>query len=792
MRLVILTAVVIILTAMRGHSVGAAPKRRNARIFSAEQRKSFEEIRSLLNAHSYGAAQRLASESVTLAKQRADKYGAAFFLYYASQAAGLSGSWGESAVLAAECRRLARETGESTLVSASSYALASAYLVSDQLDLAWGEAQTMLDHSDGTLQQSNLLALASAISARQGESAKALQYSRQALSDAAATGTLEQLAIANNQLGRRLLDAGELDGAERAFVEAYRLRLASKSKMLGQTYHNLGRLYLARREYGKAQVMFRRAIEWPHIEPNILPWSYFRLAQAVRELQGAEAAIPLLRTSLDLIASMRLEYPFANDLQVTSEAMLQDIADFFLDSAFEANRAHANPELVSEAFSIVQDHRASSLALRAGTSDSWRRKLPEDYFAKLAKLRSLEAEAIRTRQTPRAELLRLRADLTEVETRAGIGAAAQHHLSAAERRERLLHALGDGELLVSFHLGNPRSYAFLLHQGKLAVRELAAKTDLAPRVDAFRKALETGRGEARDLGDSLYRDLFSQLPPGKMLTIVPDDALYGLPFAALVSNGGWLGERYAIRLSPSAYFFGGRQQHPRPLRFTGVADPVFNKADPRWNGGMLARLGAILELDSGRQLARLVESEAEVREAAQFWHGSRILTGREISLDRISSSLDQSPGVLHVAAHMLRRTEAVSPSIALGLDTDGRLQVWTESDIAAMSNAPEFVTLSGCGSGRGPALRGAGLLGLTRSWLMAGSRAVAASYWPVPEQSHLLFHTYYRTLRDSEEEAMSSRRAAVALQRAQIEAIAKGGWQADPRYWAAYFVIGAL
>lgn len=749
---------------------------------------------------SFSAAADVSRRAARQAGSDGDRYAAAMFLYYLSRALGSAGSWGEAVAQATESRRLALEINAPKLVSAASFTLAGAYFVSNELDMALNAVATMFEYADPAQPNISLYTLASAIAANSGQLDRALEYSQQAVARSFEAGTIEDLGFAYNELGARRLWSGDLERAERTLSEAFRLRLMAKSNYLAVTYHNLGVLRFEQGRAPEAVALLSRAIQSPSPQANILPWSYYRLARARLKSGQSSEALADARTSLGLIRSMRLNHPFGNDLQVRSEARLQDLYDFFLEAALEWSKRTQDRSLVEEAFSAAEENRASSLVVRAATGDFWRRKLPPDYFAKLGRLRALEADAIRTRKAPGDTLLNLRADLAAAESASGLEAANQYTVQPAERRARLDRALGDREVLVSFHLGTPKSHAFVRTRSGVEVRELGSRESIETQAAAFREALESGAPDSRLLGAALYRSLFGPLEPlirAPVLTIVPDEQLYALPFAALTveTAGGpkFLAELSAIRLAPSAFFFGGRRQHSRPLRFTGIADPIFNKADPRWTGNRPGLIGQRFGFaPPDRELPRLIAGEAEVRAAAVLWPDARLVTGAAVSLDSVSRALAESSGILHVASHMLRRSQDAPPSIALGLDPAGSLTVWTPDDIAVIENAPEFVTLSGCGSGRGPALRGAGLLGLTRSWLMAGSRAIAASYWPTPEESAQLFAAYYRQLRDLEPEASASRRAALALQRSQTAAIRAGGWQADPRFWAAYFVIGAL
>jgi CHAT domain-containing protein len=116
------------------------------------------------------------------------------------------------------------------------------------------------------------------------------------------------------------------------------------------------------------------------------------------------------------------------------------------------------------------------------------------------------------------------------------------------------------------------------------------------------------------------------------------------------------------------------------------------------------------------------------------------------------------------------------------------MDLLSPSDLSLLRTNLGVVALSGCASGAGTVLPGAGLLGLTRGWLLAGARSVVASFWQVPDDDGGLFRGFYRELSRS----LANRGEfcpSESLRKAQIEMLRSGGANAEPRSWAAYFLL---
>jgi CHAT domain-containing protein len=143
--------------------------------------------------------------------------------------------------------------------------------------------------------------------------------------------------------------------------------------------------------------------------------------------------------------------------------------------------------------------------------------------------------------------------------------------------------------------------------------------------------------------------------------------------------------------------------------------------------------------------------------------------------------------VIHLATHVLfpspSREEGL---IAFGLG-DSRAaaaepEFITTSQIAGLRVPGALVVVTGCATGTGEAHDSAGLLGLTRAWLMAGASTVISTAWRVEDNSGALFARFYYHLRNHS--------AAEALQLSQREVAHSRTGRLAPASWASYQVTG--
>ena len=118
---------------------------------------------------------------------------------------------------------------------------------------------------------------------------------------------------------------------------------------------------------------------------------------------------------------------------------------------------------------------------------------------------------------------------------------------------------------------------------------------------------------------------------------------------------------------------------------------------------------------------RVARADEEVSVAASAWTAATTLRGEDATVSAVTD-LASVVDVLHVASH--GRHAADNPLFS-GLElADGTLFGY---DIDLMPHVPDTVVLSACEVGRSSVRGGEEALGMTRTWLHAGSRVVLAA-----------------------------------------------------------------
>jgi CHAT domain-containing protein/tetratricopeptide (TPR) repeat protein len=665
--------------------------------------------------------------------------------------------------------------------------IASLYSGMGELDSAaeWIESSLRhLSEEDRSAHEAKLLIQLATLRAGQNRMPEALRLFTRGLDAADRKGDLELYANGWNRLGEEYLKQHDLTRAETPLLEAYRIRRMN-GLALDSSYRSLGLLRLEQGDLASAGALLDRAVELSARPRGPIPtWDIFHQRGRVRIAQGRlSGALDDLRIARHLARGWRWNAPGGDAARVGAENWLDKVHGALVEAGNLRYLETRDPALIVETFEASEENRGSSLRSLLARRAAPPANLPASFWKAIERLQQSEIEALRA-ATPaaanaaacaRAELARMELELP------GLPAPP-----SAGLLDRARAALDSETALLAFYTGDSASWLWSLDRDGLALHQLPARAEIAALVDRVSAVVRTDSPDA-GASDKLYRVLFGSLD-ARVRTktrwlVALDDGMFETPLAALRIDGRYLAEQHVIQIIPGAGAWlesAAPRLTRRPL-FVGVGDAIYNTADSRLSGQLAPAPGALL-------LPRLVASAREVAQCARFWNGERVLLeGAAASRENLRSALARDPSVVHLATHVMESGGSQPQGlIALSLTPKRESQFLPPQEIAAWRTGAGLVVLSGCHSASAPALPGTGLLGLTRAWLAAGAQTVIASNWPTPDEDGSLFHALYRHL-----SAEPDRGPSAALRAAQVEMIQSGGWRAAPRYWGAYFAVGA-
>ena len=708
-----------------------------------------------------------------------------------------------------EARKLAESVHDNATAAKLDLNISSLYAHFGQMDAAAdaiGRATARLSGAERLSQLPKLLTHLAALQADQGHLPQALDLYRQGIAAADRAGDREMYAFAWNDLGYVYLEYGQLPQAEHALLEAYRVRKLLHLRSIEGCYRNLGMLRLEQGDVGSASILLDRAVALSAQPGGLSPtWEVHYARGRVRMQQNRlPEALYDLRIAARLARNWRRE-AFPDDATgISAENMIQKVHSELVNAGGQLYFSGRGGALSQETFESAEANRAASLRALLGEPRDWRRNLPPEYWETLRKLTGAEMESLHSSKSPGGppdhRVAQLQGALNQWESRAGSNTDVEFP-DILDRTRRMLEP--DAAFL-AFHLATPHSYLWAVSREQFALYRLPSGPEIAALAARFAKAVREGSGESQPAGAQIFHELFGQLAPEfrqkTRWLLALDVQLFEMPFAAMIEETGprgpkFLAERHSLQITSGAAMLtrgslGGISSGP----FVGVADPIYNMADPRWKQppsafSFFTARAAETAPGVDLLLARLPGSAREVADCAKAWSDSRasiLLEGSSASRQGMQAALKAHPSILHFATHVLHSPQTGrSGMVVLSLTQGGRHDVLSPAEVATWNLEGALVSLSGCSSGSADALPATGLMGLTRACQAAGASAVVASHWPTPDDAGALFLSFYGHLR-----ATPKAGPAVALQHAQIDMLQSRTWRSNPLYWSAYFVTG--
>jgi hypothetical protein len=715
-----------------------------------------------------------------------------------------------------EAREVARRCGNAEAEAVVGLNLASLYSLLGDVDAAaqeLREAQRSLPAKSRFW--ANYYASESQLALRMRDGDEVLRTAERGMDVADEQGNAEVRAALAEDLGLLWMERREFDRAEEALLEAYRLRRLHRLRDVEPVLIALSRLALERGQAGRAEWLARLAgNSRADSRSSASPWqSAFALAQSIAAAGRQHEALRAYRRALDIATTWRQEIVPSQEIQLLAGIGLNQVASAYASLAAELGAREGSKALMWEAFLAVEQTRNAALWEQSQT------KLAEDaeYREALVRWRSQEfwqfANDPRGKASSGAATRALQRQLRRLENRGPKASGASLGRKGDARWQRLQTALGRGDALLSFSIGEERSWLWAVTRDRFEQVPLPGRERLARALNAFGEAVRRGLPGAETEGEGLYRELFGglseQVRSRERWLLSMDDALLEAPLAAICRNEGGV-RRYLVQdhiLEPVATVFlvlGGKPQERAADLFLGVGDPIYNRADARW-----ARQQTSTATGAGLELPRLPGSQAELerisRQLSSQGTRTRLLTGGAATPERFAIEVAARPKVIHIAAHLIQEetdqrgfvlmpggpTEQSAvvvrrPSemfLMLSLRPDGRADGLTARSVGAFTLPGSLVVMSGCGTGLGTHQLGAGLAGFFKSWIAAGASGAIGTLWSIPDDASALFDVFYACFRRGIQ-------PSAALREAQLALLAKGGWQSRPAFWGAWISVG--
>lgn len=608
---------------------------------------------------------------------------------------------------------------------------------------------------------------------------------------------------------------GNLDTAMASLHEARRIAraVAPGARVNGDIAAGIGRVMLERGEVEAARREFETALD---IRRAVDPFSAHRanVAFVLHELavrRGAvETAVGYCREAIETLDRYRASLGGTIEQQSRYGASIADRYHACAALLFDTGDAVASFELHERGRARIQRSLLAERDLRYDDADP----------AVLERLKKaqLRYEAALTdlRRTSKEEASDVDARFAEAESAYGSLEQVLAELRQVARRQAALSepaplrlaevraALPSGTLALSFSLGarDTLIYAFGPEPGAFAVYRVdLTRKQVEDQVDQVSELLSrpTTLGRARleraidSVGDRLLGGLGGLVQRAERLLVVPDDALYRLPFQLLRSapDQPRLVESTPVSITPSlslALALAGRPAaEPKAMRLAVIADPDLPAGEGREQTRRLLDLASPLErLPATAQEAERIRALAPER--------VRVFTGPEATESRVRQEAG-TVDVLHFATHALADNRSPMESalvLSESAEDDavagaGLLQAW--EIVETFDDVAPLVTLSACETGRGGEFRNEGLLGLVSALWFAGAEQVVASLWQVADESTAdLMAVFYRHLLQGVPADEALRRAQLAVWKGEDDLAGRD----HPFYWASFQVYGAL
>ena len=380
------------------------------------------------------------------------------------------------------------------------------------------------------------------------------------------------------------------------------------------------------------------------------------------------------------------------------------------------------------------------------------------------------------------------------------------------------------------------SYCLVITNNKITAVPLDSSYDYNSAISSLRDAIThrpiksevTFEKQRNELYEKLIAPILPYLKGKSDLLIVPDGNLSFLPFDMLRESpdSDDFGKKYSIGLSPSVSVsmiadkvksnssdilaFGGAWydkalseiEHDQALRGNGkkgkdrglaTVDAQTKMTEEDWENLIKNEGSAAYFKQKNLNWCDLPGTVAELETLKKsVFRSAKIITQKEASESTLKAfskeGLLSKYAVLHFACHGYFDSDLSEMSSVLFSEVSGKLSessnddgYLTISEAASLNLKANMVCLSACQTGLGEIKKGEGMVGLSRAFMVAGSRNVGVTLWNVDDAATAEFMSrMYKKVK-------SGMSYAEAYRKVKNEFRNSDDYN-HPYYWAAFVV----
>ena len=636
---------------------------------------------------------------------------------------------------------------------------------------------------------------------------KALEYFQKSLRIRKEIEDKEGIIWSLYYLGEAYEKLGKYDQAQDSYQEALALSKSTGAKDLGGViYLGIGTVQFHKKEFASAEISIDLAIEIASRTNDwTVLWPALRLKAKILNETGRETdALASIQKAVDIIESVRASIDLAEQKAGYFESKRGAYEDL-IELLFKAKNIEA-------AFHYAQRSKARAfldMLVEANVDPS--KNLDSELIGRkkqiLKNLADIQNEIREESEgdTPtHSRINGLTAKRTELEEE-------YSNLQVEIRRQNPRYAdieypqpvslheaqqmLDDHTILLEYFIGESHSFLFTITRDVVRSYVLPGDKQLTEQVLQMRESLQNSKDSGfKKISPVLYSELVKpaedQLEGKKRILIAPDGPLNYLPFESLIGSRNnessqifFLALQFEIQYVPSISVLKAIHQKPAPKgqkQLIAFANPLLMESAAKENQAVVRDWVGVL--------GALPNAKTEVEEIAKLYTSEdvSIMLGRNASESNVKKMKLNQYRKVHFASHGLIDEEKPEFSaLVLSPDEKGEEDGFlTMREVFDLQLNADLVVLSACKTGLGDNIRGEGVSGLSRAFLVAGASTVLVSLWDVYDKTTADFmKAFYWNM---ERKKMTK---TEALKQVRINMI-QNRKTSHPYYWAPFILIG--